>query len=126
MSLRTALGRVRGLGAAREGVHHWWAQRLTAVALVPLSLWFVASVIAMANADHTAMTEWVGSPLIASLLILLVFATFYHAYLGLQVVIEDYLHHEGLKIISLLLVKGACILFGMVGILSVLILLFES
>ena len=123
MSLRSPLGRVRGLGAAKEGVGHWWAQRLTALALIPLILWFAASVAAMTGAGHGEVADWIASPLVAGLLILLIFATFYHGYLGLQVVIEDYVHHEGIKLSLLLLVQGGSILLGLTGILSVLILL---
>ncbi len=126
MSLRSPLGRVRGLGSAKEGVSHWWSQRLTAVALVPLTIWFVASVASHIGADHAAMTAWIGSPVTASLFILLIVATFYHAYLGLQVVIEDYIHGEALKIVTLVLVKGACIVLALIGVLSVLTLLFEG
>jgi len=124
MSLRSPLGRVRGLGAAKEGVAHWWAQRLTAIALVPLCLWFVVSVAAMTGADHATVRAWVASPLVASLLVLLIAATFHHAYLGLQVVIEDYVHHEGAKLASLLAIKAAAILLAVIGVLSVLRLLF--
>ena len=123
MDRRSALARVRGLGSAKEGVGHWWAQRLTALALIPLSIWFVASVVAHAGADYETMRAWVGSPLVASLLVLLIVATFYHVYLGIQVVIEDYVHTEGLKIASLILVKGASILLGVIALLSVLSIL---
>ena len=123
MSLRSPLGRVRGLGTAKEGVGHWWSQRLTAIALVPLTVWFVASVAALTGADYQSLRDWVASPITASLLILLIVATFYHAYLGLQVVIEDYVHGEGAKIGSLVVVKGLAILLAMIGIVSVLSLL---
>ena len=126
MSLRSPLGRVRGLGAAREGVGHWWAQRLTALALIPLTLWFVGAVATLTGAGHEAVAGWIGSPVVAGLLILLIVATFYHAYLGLQVVIEDYLHHEGRKLALLLLVKASVILLGLIGVLSVLMLLFRA
>ena len=124
MNLRSPLGRVRGLGSAKSGTEHWWAQRLTALALIPLSLWFVASVASLAGADYAAMRAWVDSPLVAGLLILLILATFYHAYLGVQVVIEDYVHHEPLKIAALLAVAGLAILLGVIAVLSVLVLLF--
>ena len=125
MSLRSPLGRVRGLGSAKHGTNHWWAQRVTAVALVPLTLWFCAAVISLSGADRAAVAEWAGSPVVAGLLILLIGATFYHAYLGLQVVIEDYVHSEALKIGGLLLTKAAAVILGLTGILSVLMLLFE-
>lgn len=124
MDRRSPLARVRGLGSAKEGVSHWWAQRLTALALVPLAIWFVASVAAHAGADYEAMRAWIGSPLVASLLILLIVATFYHVYLGVQVVIEDYVHSEGLKIAGLIAVKGASILLGVIAVISVLSILF--
>ncbi|WP_420345593.1 succinate dehydrogenase, hydrophobic membrane anchor protein [Pelagibius sp.] len=124
MSLRSPLGRVRGLGSAKDGTGHWWAQRLSAIALIPLTLWFCASVISLSGADYGAVAAWAGSPVVAGLLILLIAATFYHAYLGLQVVIEDYVHRELVKIAGLLLAKAAAIVLGLTGILSVLLLLF--
>ncbi len=126
MSLRTPLARVRGLGSAKEGTAHWWGQRLSAIALVPLTIWFVASVAALAGADHQTLRDWVASPLVASILILLIVATFYHAYLGLQVVIEDYVHGEAAKIAGLIVIKGASILLAVIGVLSVLTLLFGA
>ena len=126
MSLRSPLGRVRGLGSAKEGVAHWWSQRMTAVALVPLSLWFVVGVTSHVGADYAEMAAWIGSPVTASLFILLIAATFYHAYLGLQTVIEDYFKGEAAKIVALTLIKGACFVLALIGILSVLTLLFEG
>ncbi len=123
-SLRTPLARVRGLGSAKSGTAHWWAQRLTALALIPLSIWFVASVVALAGAGHADVAAWLGSPVPAGLMILLIVATFHHAQLGLQVVIEDYVHHEGLKVASIVAVKGAAIVLGLISVLSVLSLLF--
>ena len=123
-SLRSPLGRVRGLGSAKDGTGHWWAQRLTALALIPLILWFVVSVIVMTGADYPAVAAWIASPLVAGLLVLLIAATFYHASLGLQVVIEDYVHHEMTKMLSVLVVKALAILLALSGILSVLTLLF--
>ena len=124
MSLRSPLGRVRGLGAAKSGVTHWWAQRLTALALVPLSIWFVASLVAMAGADYATVRDWLASPVVAGLLILLIVTTFYHGALGLREVVEDYLHHEGWKLGVLMATNGAAILLALAGVLSVLILLF--
>ncbi|NIR32105.1 MAG: succinate dehydrogenase, hydrophobic membrane anchor protein [Gammaproteobacteria bacterium] len=99
-TLRTPLGQVRGLGAAKEGVHHWRMQRLTALALVPLLLWFVASLVATATADYTTAVTWVRSPVVTVLLLGLIAAVFYHAQLGMQVIIEDYVHAEWLKVTS--------------------------
>jgi len=124
MELRSTLGRVRGLGSAKEGVAHWWAQRTTAVALVPLSLWFVASVIALAGADYAGVVSWFKSPFNATLMILLIGATFYHAALGLQVVLEDYVHHEGQKLVSILVIKGLAAAIGLLATVAVLKLAF--
>jgi len=88
--MRSPLGRALGLGSAKEGVEHWWLQRLTAVALVPLSVWFAAVVIRLLGADLDTVRAWIGHPLPAILLALLLIATFWHMALGLQVVIEDY------------------------------------
>ena len=126
MTMRSPLGRVRGLGSAKEGVAHWWSQRLTAIALVPLSLWFVGSLAGLAGADHAAIKLWAGSPVVASLLVLLIVATFYHAYLGLQVVIEDYVHVEGAKLALLLLVRAVSLLLAAIAIMSVLTLALGS
>ncbi len=123
MSLRSPLGRVRGLGSAKEGVDHWWAQRLTALALIPLAVWFVIALLGVTGADYATVRAWVGSPVVAGLLILLIVATFYHAYLGLQVVIEDYVHSEAWKLFALLAVRGASWLLAVLGVVSVLVLL---
>src|SRR4029077_18331937 len=101
--MRSSLGRAIGLGSAKEGVGHWWRQRVSALALVPLILWLVISVIGLIGADHAAFVAWVRSPMPAVLLILLLVATFYHTALGLQVVIEDYVHGEAMRLSALLL-----------------------
>ena len=116
MKFRAPLARARGLGSAKSGTHHWWMQRLTAVALVPLSLWFVASLITLVTADHPTVIAWLHSPLVAILCCALIVAIFYHGQLGLQVVVEDYVHTESLKLVSIvvagflsLLMAGACL-----------------
>jgi succinate dehydrogenase / fumarate reductase membrane anchor subunit len=126
MELRSTLGRVRGLGSAKEGVSHWWAQRTTALALVPLCLWFAASVIGLAGADYTAVVVWFKSPFNATLMILLIGATFYHAVLGLQVVLEDYVHHEGRKLASIVIIKGLAGALGLLAVVAILKLAFGS
>ena len=124
MSLRTPLSRVRGLGSAKEGVTHWWAQRVTAVALVPLILWFVISLLSVAYADYETAITWVGRPLNTALLVVLLFSVYYHAQLGMQVVIEDYVHTEGAKLVSLLIMKFIMVLLGVSAILAVLRIAF--
>jgi len=126
MSFRSPLGRARGLGSAREGAGHWWAQRLTAVALVPLCLWFVVGLVRLIGAEHALVADWIGSPLTSGLLVVLIVAVFHHAQLGLQVVIEDYVHHEGLKIAGIVIVKFAAILLGLWAVFSVLSISFVS
>lgn len=103
MSSWTSLRRVRGLGTAKDGVHHWWVQRLTAVALVPLSIWFVTSIVLLAGSDHARVTAWIANPVVAVFLMLTLIAMFYHLKLGLQVVIEDYIHAKPTKFTCLLL-----------------------
>lgn len=120
MSLRTPLSKVKGLGAAKEGASHWWNQRLTAIALVPLALWFSFSIALMAVGDYATVSAWIGSPFSAVLLILAVSVGFYHGYLGLQVVIEDYVAQESLKIALLIAVGLLAMLFATIGVVSVL------
>jgi succinate dehydrogenase / fumarate reductase, membrane anchor subunit len=124
--LRTPLGRAIGLGSAKEGAQHWWAQRVTAVALVPLAVWFVISIIALAGADRAAFAAWVGHPLPAVLLVLLLIATFYHGALGLQVVIEDYIANEALRLGLIVAMKFAAALLAALGIFAVLKLAFAG
>ncbi|MHA1537704.1 MAG: succinate dehydrogenase, hydrophobic membrane anchor protein [Alphaproteobacteria bacterium] len=119
MGFRTPLARARGFGSAREGAGHWWAQRLTAVALVPLSLWFVAGLLGLIGAGHGAAVAWIASPLNAVLLVLLIVALFHHIQLGLQVVIEDYVHGELLKIAAIVVVKFAALFLGLAAAFSV-------
>jgi succinate dehydrogenase / fumarate reductase membrane anchor subunit len=101
MAYRTSIARVRGLGAAHAGSGHWKAQRLTAIANLLLVLWFLFSAMALAGGGYVQVRAWLAQPVPASLMVLLIISTFYHARLGLQVVVEDYLHHEGVKIASL-------------------------
>ncbi|MGH7126704.1 MAG: succinate dehydrogenase, hydrophobic membrane anchor protein [Stellaceae bacterium] len=124
--LRSPLGRALGLGSAKEGVEHWWLQRLTAIALVPLTLWFVAALIRHLGADYIAAVAWLRLPMTAIPMLLLLLATFVHMALGLQVVIEDYVHHEGTKIASLVLVRLACWALGAAALFAVLRVAFGS
>jgi succinate dehydrogenase / fumarate reductase, membrane anchor subunit len=118
--MRSPLSRAIGLGSAKEGVEHWWRQRTTALLLVPLTLWFVVSVIGLVGAGRQAFAAWLHNPIWAVLMVLLIAATFYHAALGLQVVIEDYVHREGLKLAALIVMRLLCILFVLRGVLAVL------
>lgn len=120
MTMRTPIARVRGLGSAKNGTHHWWMQRLTAIALVPLTVWFVISVIRFAGADHAQVSTWLASPLTAVLMLLLIVATFHHLQLGLQVVIEDYVHGEAVKLGCIIGVKLASVALAVAAIFAVL------
>ena len=119
-SLRTPLARVIGLGAAKDGTGHWWMQRLTAIALVTLTVWLVASAISLAGAEHAQLKAWLANPLAALLLVLFLGASFYHLKLGLQVVIEDYVHAAPAKLTLLILNSFACVLVAGASILAVL------
>ena len=121
--LRSPVGRAIGLGSAKEGVEHWWLQRVTAVALVPLTLWFVVAVVRLSSADIDAVRDWVGRPLPSILLVLLLIATFWHGSLGLQVVIEDYVH-SGAKFAALVAVRLGCFALAGAGILAALRIAF--
>ena len=126
MEFRSQLGRVRGLGASHEGAHHFWVQRVTGVALVPLLLWFVFAATSMVGADVETFKTWVGTHYNPVLLILLILAMFHHAQLGLQVIIEDYVHSEAIKITSLILTKFAVVLIGACAIFAVIRMTFGS
>jgi succinate dehydrogenase / fumarate reductase, membrane anchor subunit len=118
--LRTPLGRALGLGSAKEGVGHWWAQRISAVALIPLSLWFCAALVSLAGADRAAIAAWLHGPVAATLMILAIGAAFYHGALGLQVVLEDYAPSEATKIAGVIGTKLLALLLAVAGIVSVL------
>ena len=120
--MRSPLGRAIGLGSAKEGVEHWWIQRVTAIALVPLILWFVIAVIGLVGTDLETMQNWVGRPLPAILLVLLLIATFYHMSLGLQVVVEDYVHAELAKLALVIVIRLFCFAFDVAGIFAVLMI----
>ncbi len=101
MRQETAIGRVRGLGSAKSGAHHWWVERLTSVSTLVLFIWFLVSLLRMPTLSHSAVTSWLSSPLAAVPMLLLIVSTFWHLKLGLQVVIEDYVHEEGWKFFSI-------------------------
>ena len=117
---RTPLARVRGLGSAKDGAGHWWAQRLTAIALIPLVVWFAISLIMLSGADYTVVRAWIGSPLVMMLLILTIGVGLHHGQLGLQVVIEDYVGSDGWKLALIVIVKFIAVIFGLGAIVAIL------
>ncbi|WP_421996311.1 succinate dehydrogenase, hydrophobic membrane anchor protein [Reyranella sp.] len=118
--LRTPLSRARGLGSAKDGLHHWWAQRLTAIALVPLVIWFAVSLVMISGADYGVVRAWIGSPFVMVLLILTIVIGLHHGQLGVQVVIEDYVHNDGVKLALIVLVRFIAVLFGLAGTVAIL------
>jgi succinate dehydrogenase / fumarate reductase membrane anchor subunit len=126
MSLRSPLGRVLGLGSAKDGTQHWWAQRVSSVALIPLALWFMFSLLSLPVLDYAAVRAWLSFPLSGFLAVLLVGVLAYHSYLGTIVVIEDYVHSAGMKLLSLLLLRFAHVLVGGAGIFAILRVAFGS
>ena len=118
--LRTPLARARGLGSAHAGLHHWGMQRLTAIALVPLVVWFAVSLVMMSGADYGVGRAWIGSPFVMVLLILTIVVGLHHGQLGLQVVIEDYIHGEGRKLALILLVRFVAVLSGLAAVVAIL------
>lgn len=118
--LRNPLKRARGLGSAQSGVGHWWTQRVTAVALVVLGLWFVATVLSLLHADYATAKATVAKPWNALLLILFVVTMFWHAVLGLQVVVEDYVHTRWKEVVLRVAIKFLAVLGALAGVLSVL------
>jgi succinate dehydrogenase / fumarate reductase membrane anchor subunit len=121
--MRSPLGRPIGLGSAKGGVGHWWAERVSAVALVPLTLWFVASIIAHTHSSYAIFIAWLKMPIITVLMILLQIALFYHSALGLQVVIEDYVHSE-VKFAALVIMRLSCFALAVAGIVATLRIAF--
>jgi len=124
MSLRSPLGRVLGLGSARGGSSHWYAQRVTAVALVLLALWFVVSLALLADASYEQVTDWLRTPLNSALALLLVVVSGWHAVLGLQVIVEDYVADKGKRLLVLIAIKFAFVVAAVVGVLAVLRIAF--
>ena len=119
-SLRTPLAKARGLGSAKDGTHHFWVQRLTAVALIPLTVWLALSLASLATAGQAEVVAWMKSPLSATLMVSFIMAGFWHMKLGLQVVIEDYVHVESIKITCLILNNLITIFLALTASLSVL------
>jgi succinate dehydrogenase / fumarate reductase, membrane anchor subunit len=125
-SLRSPLSRARGLGSAKEGTHHWWLQRVTAIALIPLTMWLVASIVALSGSGYDAFILWFGQPINATVMILFLGVAFHHAQLGMQVVIEDYVSHHGWRVTLNILVKFACYGLATLSIVSILTIAFGA
>jgi succinate dehydrogenase / fumarate reductase, membrane anchor subunit len=124
MSLRSPLGRVLGLGSAKGGSGHWYSQRVTAVALVILGLWFVASLLMLGSASYDAVIAWLRAPFSAVMALLLVVVSAYHAHLGLQVVFEDYVSDKGTRVVLLIATKFAFVTATLIGVLAILRIAF--
>jgi len=120
MSLRSPLSRVLGSGSAKEGTEHWWMQRLTAIALLVLGPWFLLALLQIDQFTHAELIDWVGNPANAVLLLLLSVTLAWHSMLGVQVVIEDYVHGPALKVVSLILSKFAHVFLGVAAVLAIL------
>lgn len=126
MAMRSPMSRVKGLGSSHDGVGRWWAERLSALALVPLLLWFVYSAVTLVGADYQTFRAWVGEHGNAVLLILLALSMLYHTGLGLQVIFEDYMESERLKFVSILLLWFVIAICAVSNVLAVLHLAFGS
>lgn len=120
MSLRSPLSKAVGLGSAKHGFSHWWWQRLTAIALIPLTLWFLYSLTCLVGSDYRAVVDWLGSPVNATIMLLFVLTALFHGQTGLQVVIEDYVHAKWLNLSLLIFIKFAAVVLAVLAIISVL------
>jgi len=120
--MRSSLGRVRGLGSAKSGTAAWWAERMTALALIPLGLWFVVALIGGVAADYNAAKDWLSNPGSLTMMILLIVVIFWHVKLGLSVMIEDYIHDKTMEVAALIVVKFGTVLLGTFCIISALMI----
>jgi len=126
VELRTPLRRVRGLGAAHEGTGHFWRQRLTSVAAIPLTLVLIAVCFAAAGADYATARAFLGSPLIAITLLLTVLVYVVHMRIGMEEILVDYVHAPGLKLVSLILNTFFCVVVGLVCVFAILKMAFGA
>ena len=126
MDSRTYIGRVRGLGSARHGGEHWLKQRLTAIGNILLTVWLVVSLLLMPNFEHATLAQWLAQPVVAVPMILMIANIFWHARLGLQVLIEDYVHDDGLKFATMALLNFYVVASAVFGIFVVAKLAFTG
>lgn len=118
--MRSGLGRARGLGSAKSGTAHWFAERVSSVALVPLTLWFILALFSLAGAPRSAVAAWLSSPFNAALMLALILITFQHMAMGLQVVMEDYIHAEKTRLAAVLAMKGVTAVLALMSVIAVL------
>ena len=123
-TMRTALGRVRHLGSARSGTEHFWRQRLTAIADVPLTIAAVAIVVGLFGRNHAAVVKILGSSMVAIVMLLFIITSVYHMWLGMQVIVEDYVHDERLKFLTLMSNTFFCFTVGLTAVFAILNLCF--
>ena len=124
MSVRSPLSRVLGLGSAKDGTGHWWAQRVTAIALIPLTLWFFFSLLTLPGLDYEIVRTWLSVPITGFLAVLLVAVLSFHSYLGTMVIVEDYVTTSGMKILTLMVLLFLYVLAGGAAIFAVLRIVF--
>ena len=120
MKMETPLGRVRGLGSARAGAHHWWLERLTSISTLVLLVWLVVSLVRMPDLEQSTLAEWLSQPLAAVPMLLLIVSVFWHLKMGLQVVVEDYVHTDGPKLLWITLITFLSLLGAGLAIFAVL------
>ena len=126
MSYRSPLAKARGLGSAKDGVGHWWMQRVTSVALVPLVLWLIFGIAMLGHADYETLTGWVGKPSVAIALLILVLAVFHHAALGIQVVAEDYIPVKWQRLLTVVAMNFVCVVAAVISIFAILKIAFGT
>lgn len=119
-SIRTPLAFVRGLGSAKDGTHHWWVQRVTSVLLVPLVIWFAIKLLSVARGDYATFQEWLSNPVCAGFMITFLLTGFYHAALGMQVIYEDYVRPESVKVIAVVMTQVVLVLLSVISVVAVL------
>lgn len=126
MKMETPLGRVRGLGSARSGAHHWWMERLTSISTLILLVWFFVSLLRLPDFGYQSVTQWLGTPLAAVPMLLLIVSVFWHLAGGLRVILEDYVHEEGSKLFWLVLINFASLFAAGLSAFAVLKIAFAS